>query len=51
MEEDLKILKVGYISNLWSDLAQILNFRLCDQTKIEKYIIWRWPRMEDDLKY
>ena len=34
MEEDLKILKVEYLSNFWSDLPQILNLSLGDQTKI-----------------
>ena len=51
MEDNLKILIVEYLSNHWSDLAQILNLSLCDQTKIEKYIKWRWPQMEDDHKW
>ena len=38
MEEDIKILKVEYLSNHWSDFAQILNLSLCDQIKIENYI-------------
>ena len=33
MEEDLKILKVLYISNHWSDYPQILNLSLGYQTK------------------
>ena len=33
MEDDLKILKVEYVSNHWSDFPQILNFSLRDQTK------------------
>ena len=35
MEDDLKILKVEYLSNHWSDFSQILNLRSGDQTKIE----------------
>jgi hypothetical protein len=36
MEDDLKILYVEYISNHWTDLTQILNLSLGDQTKIKK---------------
>ena len=43
MEDDLKILKVEYLSNHWSDLPQILNLGLGDQTKIKN--AWN----EDDL--
>ena len=50
MEDDLKILKVEYLRNKWSDLPQILNFRLGDQTTIENCSKWRQPSMEDDLK-
>ena len=50
MEEDLKILKVVYLSNHWSDFPQILNLSLGDQTKIEKCLKERWPPMEEDLK-
>ena len=35
MEEDIKILKVEDLSNHWSDLPQILNSSLGDQTKIK----------------
>ena len=35
MEEDLKILKVEYLSNHWLDFPQILNLGLGDQTKIK----------------
>ena len=45
MEDDLKILKVEYLSNHWSDLPQILNLGWGDQTKIE--ISWN----EDDLQW
>jgi hypothetical protein len=33
MEDNLKILKVEYLSNHWSDLPQILNLSSGDQTK------------------
>ena len=33
MEEDLKKLKIEYLSNHWSDFPQILNLSLRDQTK------------------
>ena len=35
IEDDLKILKVEYLSNHWSDWPQILNLSLGDQTKIK----------------
>ena len=38
MEDDLKILKVEYLTNHWLDFPQILNLSL-----------W-WPPIEDDLK-
>ena len=44
MEEDLKILKVEYLSNHWSDLLQILNWGSEDQTKTENVL------SEDELK-
>ena len=44
MEEDLKIFKVEYLSNHWSDFPQILNLSLGDQTKI------RNAYNEDDLQ-
>ena len=34
MKDDLKILKVEYLSNQWSDFPQILNLSLGDQGKI-----------------
>ena len=33
-EEDFKIFRVDYLSNHWSDLTQILNLSLGDQTKL-----------------
>ena len=35
MEDDLKIVKVEYLSNHWLDLRQILNLISEDQTKIQ----------------
>ena len=35
MEEDLKILKVKYLSYFLSDLLQMLNLSFGDQTKIK----------------
>ena len=46
-----KISKVKYLSNHWSDLPQILNLGLYDQRELCKCFKWRWPQMEDDLKW
>ena len=35
MEDNLKIFKVEYLSNHYSDLTQILNLSLGDHTKIK----------------
>ena len=51
MEDDLKIRKVEYISNHWSDITHILNLSYWDQTKVQKGIKGRRPPMEDDLKW
>ena len=45
MEDDLKILKVEYLSNHWSVFPQILNLGLGDQTKITN--AWK----EDDHQW
>ena len=45
MEDDLKILKVEYLSHNWSDFPQILNLSLGDQTK--KTNAWK----EDDHQW
>ena len=45
LEDNLKILKVEYISNNWSDLSQILNFSSGDQTKMKN--TWN----EEDLQW
>ena len=50
MEDDLKILKVEYLNNHWSDFPQILNLSSGDQTEIKKCLNQRLPPMEDDLK-
>ena len=47
IEDDLKILKVEYLSNHLLDHTQILNLSLYDQTLSFQ---WRWPPMEDNLK-
>ena len=44
-EDDLKILKVKYISNHWSDFPQILKLKLKEQTKIKN------ASNEDDLQW
>ena len=55
MEEDLKILKVEYLSNHWLDFSQISNLSLGDQTKIKNAwnkddLQWKMTSKEDDLK-
>ena len=50
MEEDLKILKVEYLSNHWSELPHKfwINFR--GPNKRKQCLKWRRPPMEDNLK-
>ena len=50
MEDDLKILKVEYLSNYLLDHTQIWNLSLYDQTIFCKSLKWRWHPLEDDLK-
>ena len=50
MEDDLKILKVEYISNHLLDHAKISNLIWDDQTIFYKSLNWRRPPMEDYLK-
>jgi hypothetical protein len=38
MEEDLKILRVEYLSNHGTDLPKIFNLSLGDQTEIKKMV-------------
>ena len=51
VEDDLKIWKVEYVSNHWSDLTQIWNLSLYGFAKRYTSVKWRWPPMEDDLKW
>ena len=50
MEDDLKILKVEYLSNRWSDFPQTLNLIIGDQNQTKKCFKLRLHPMEDDLK-
>ena len=55
MEDDLKIRKVEYLSNHWSDLAK-KNLSTWKQPRVLMYEIkmtsnGRRPQMEDDLKW
>ena len=45
MEDDLKILKIEYLSSQWSDLPQSLNLSTGDQTKVKEGL------NEDDLQW
>ena len=45
MEDGLKILKVKYLSNPWSDLTLLLNLNLGEQNTIEIYL------KEDNLQW
>ena len=49
MEDDLKILKVEYLSNNWSDLPQIWNLSSGDQTKMENAPNEDNPPIKDNL--
>ena len=50
MDDDLKILKVEYLSNHLLDHTNILNWRLYDQSIFLGSFKWRQPLIEDDLK-
>ena len=50
MEDDLKILKVEYLSYGSLDPTHILNLSLKCLTILHKYFKWRQLPMEDDLK-
>ena len=50
MEDNLKILKVEYLSNRLLDHTRFLNLDLGDQSKVYIYFKWRLPHMDDDLK-
>ena len=45
MEDNLKILKVEYLSNHWSEFPQIFNLSSGDQTKIKN------PSNKDNLQW
>ena len=45
MKDDLKILKVEYLSNYWSDFPKILNLSLMEQTHIKN------TQHEDNLQW
>ena len=49
MEDDLKILKVEYLSNHWPDLSQILNLSIGNWTK-KTCLKGRQLPMEEDPK-
>ena len=51
MEDDIKILKVEYISNHLLDPTQIFNLSLDDQTVLYKSIKWRQPPMYKSSKW
>ena len=51
MQEDLKILKVDYLSNHLLEPTQIYNLSLDDQIILYKFFKWRQPSMEDDLQW
>ena len=50
MEDDLKILKVEFLSNCLLDQNQILNLSFYDQTIFNKYLKWRRHFLEGNLK-
>ena len=50
MEDNLKILKVAYLSNNLLDPNQILNLSLYNHTVLYKSFQWIRPSMEDKLK-
>ena len=51
MEDNLKKLKVEYLSTHLLDHSQILNLSLDDHTIFYKSLKWRQPPLEEDLKY
>ena len=50
MEDNLKILKVEYLSNPLLDHTQCLNLSLVDKAILYKSLKLSWPSMEDDTK-
>ena len=56
MEEDLKISKIEYLSNHWSDPPQILTLTSGEQAKIKMLEIKTifngiWPPRDEDLNW
>ena len=51
MEDDLKILKVEYLSHHLLDHTQIFDLSLNDMTICYKSLKLRIPLMEDNLRY
>ena len=45
-----RIIEVGYFSNHWFNLVQIVTLSAADQTKVYKRFKRRLPPIEDDLK-
>ena len=50
MEDDLKILKLEYLSNHLLDLTNILNWSLYEHSIFSQSFKWRRPPMEDNIK-
>ena len=50
MEDDLKIIKLDYLSNHLLDHTQILNLSCDNQPVFYKTFKWRWPTIEDVIK-
>ena len=50
MEDNLKKLKVKYLSNHLLDHTQILNLSLDNQTIFYKFFKWRRPPIKDNFK-
>ena len=50
LEDNLKIIKVEYLSNHLLNYAESLTLILDDQTIFYKSLKWRQPLMEDKLK-
>ena len=49
-EDDLRILKVEYLSDRLLDPTQILNLSLDDQIIFDKFFRFRQPPTEEDLQ-
>ena len=47
MEDDLKIVKDEYLSNLWTDITQICEPKVGRPNQTIQILLWRQPPMED----